>query len=514
MFHDEFYPTPPDVIDRMVQPWRIHPDRPALKLAGLTILEPSAGSGAMLTHLIHHSLVSPPARLHAVEPNPACRTLLQAIPQVSLVGDDFLQFAPSQQYDLILMNPPFSQGTRHLLHAWDISTTAHIACLLNAETVRNPFSAARKRVQQLIEEHGSVEFLGPVFAEADRPTDVDVALVRLRKVDQRDRFHFWNDHHWQQERPPIDYTEETLGNEVATNDLVAALVGQYRHVEHVFVDYLKAHRRLQHHVRTISTHSHRSFDDMLKDAIRFRDTPQEMVQHFMADLRQQAWQSVIARTRVSDLMTGSVRRDFDELQQSQQAMDFTEANIHALFELLFTNRSTILQRSVEESFDLMTRYHKENRVHQEGWLSNDAFKVTKKVVLPGCVQQGYVSGMQVSHYHQNTLNDIDRGVAMVDGRKLGDITTIVAALDDRFKGMKVYSGPLEDNTCTSTYFHIRFFKKGTIHLTWLDEGLRERFNLAAARCKKWLPMDHGRKADENRNSPAPTSNPHQLLLTS
>lgn len=494
MFDDEFYPTPPEVIRRMLQPWAMDPAKPKLDLAHKRIMDPSAGSGAILKYIAENAYLSrQPECLHAVEINPACRTLLEADPQIGLVGDDFLQFTTDRPYDLIVMNPPFSNGVKHLIHAWQLLTTGDVVCLLNAENIRNPHTMWRKRVVELIDTHGSVEFIGPVFAQAERKTDVEVALVRLAKVDERDRFGFWNDAYFQRERRNVDFDDSTLGNQVAVNDLVGALVGQYRGVEDIFVDYLKAYRRLRYHVAAISTGSHRSFDDMLKDAVRWRDKPEEMVGHFMADLREQAWHSIIVRTKLHDLMTASVRRDFDEMQRSQQAMAFTEENIHALFDLLWQNQYKILQRSVEESFDLMTKYHKQNRVHVEGWLSNDAFKVGPKVVLPGCVSLSFMGGMEVNHYHEKSLNDIDRGVAMVAGQRLGQITSITAALYDRFKGMKVHSGPLEDNTCESTYFHIRYFKKGTIHLTWLDDQLRERFNIAAAQCKRWLPMDHGRK---------------------
>ncbi|MBL7128508.1 MAG: DUF4942 domain-containing protein [Ignavibacteria bacterium] len=33
----------------------------------------------------------------------------------------------------------------------------------------------------------------------------------------------------------------------------------------------------------------------------------------------------------------------------------------------------------------------------------------------------------------------------------------------------------------------QFFKKGTIHLTFKDDKLWEKFNLEAARGKNWLP---------------------------
>ncbi len=45
----------------------------------------------------------------------------------------------------------------------------------------------------------------------------------------------------------------------------------------------------------------------------------------------------------------------------------------------------------------------------------------------------------------------------------------------------------------STYFDITVYKKGTIHLTFNDENILRRFNVAACRGRGWLPCDYGEK---------------------
>jgi len=39
---------------------------------------------------------------------------------------------------------------------------------------------------------------------------------------------------------------------------------------------------------------------------------------------------------------------------------------------------------------------------------------------------------------------------------------------------------------------IKFYKKGTIHLTFKDEALYQEFNYRACHAKKWLPNDEYR----------------------
>ncbi|WAR46323.1 hypothetical protein [Methylomonas rapida] len=82
------------------------------------------------------------------------------------------------------MNPPFSEGAKHVLKAWEILFDGEIVAILNAETVRNPFSKERLLLLRLIEQHGEVEFLQEMFVgeDAERKTPVDVALVWLKKT--------------------------------------------------------------------------------------------------------------------------------------------------------------------------------------------------------------------------------------------------------------------------------------------------------------------------------------------
>ena len=78
-----------------------------------------------------------------------------------IVHDDFLTFVSRKTYDLILMNPPFSAGCEHLLKAIELLKCCggKIRCLLNAETVRNPYSAQRQLLQQYLEEYAEAKGL-------------------------------------------------------------------------------------------------------------------------------------------------------------------------------------------------------------------------------------------------------------------------------------------------------------------------------------------------------------------
>jgi 16S rRNA G966 N2-methylase RsmD len=90
------------------------------------------------------------AKIHLIEIEPQLQELCKKYG--TLVAYDFLTFEPDTNYDYIFLNPPFSNGDEHLLKAWDIAKNTTIVCILNAETVRNPYSQKRKALQAIIDD--------------------------------------------------------------------------------------------------------------------------------------------------------------------------------------------------------------------------------------------------------------------------------------------------------------------------------------------------------------------------
>lgn len=98
-----------------------------------------------------------------------------------LVHDDFLTYKSFKRYDLVIMNPPFDNGAAHLLKALDMQKYGgSICCVLNAETVRNPFSEERRHLLQELDRLGAdIQFMDGAFATAERRADVDVAIIKI-----------------------------------------------------------------------------------------------------------------------------------------------------------------------------------------------------------------------------------------------------------------------------------------------------------------------------------------------
>ena len=129
----DFYPTPSTLAGKMLAKvdWK--------KVN--TILEPSAGKGDLVDAVIRFSQSSRnelynrsegvSRMFDVIEMDMNLRLLLRGR-DLRLVHDDFLTYHPQKRYDLLLMNPPFSEGAKHLLHAIELQRNGgQIVCLLN-----------------------------------------------------------------------------------------------------------------------------------------------------------------------------------------------------------------------------------------------------------------------------------------------------------------------------------------------------------------------------------------------
>lgn len=56
-----------------------------------------------------------------------------------------------------------------------------VIAIVNAETIRNPFSNRRKELVKLLEEYNAeINYLPSEFTSADRTTNVEVAMIKVK----------------------------------------------------------------------------------------------------------------------------------------------------------------------------------------------------------------------------------------------------------------------------------------------------------------------------------------------
>ena len=98
-----------------------------------------------------------------------------------MVGDDFLTFHTFKKYDLIAMNPPFSDGTKHLRKALELQKSGGaVICILNAQTIKNPYTRERMELLNILEKyHADISYMQDAFVESERSTSVEIAVIKV-----------------------------------------------------------------------------------------------------------------------------------------------------------------------------------------------------------------------------------------------------------------------------------------------------------------------------------------------
>ena len=145
MNFEQYYPTPEELGKKLAA---------LIKNPQPPILEPSAGTGNLIQAFRearkynHWEYRYSEKDFHCVEINPERAATLKGN-DFAVIWDNFLTFNPLMPYQTIIMNPPFHDGAKHLLKALNIlADGGEIACILNAESIKNPYNNERKALIQ------------------------------------------------------------------------------------------------------------------------------------------------------------------------------------------------------------------------------------------------------------------------------------------------------------------------------------------------------------------------------
>lgn len=478
MFDPEFFPTPPALIAHMLE---------KLDKDAVHFLDPSAGKGDIADHIAERRRYRQ-RDIDCIEQSPELVAILHD-KGYPVVGFDWLTYDGVCYYDAIVMNPPFSEGDKHLLKAWDFLHDGGIVCLLNAETIRNPHTASRQRLAAVIAEAGEVEFLGKAFQQAERKTDAEIALVYLQKVSEEDASEVWE----------LRGQEKEHGGD-APKDNLLALRDSLGNMQHYF-------EMANHHVIEAFRHLRKAdsymsgnglsighYEDAIKAGMgNFGHGKAE----FIRKHRKNAWKEVFNKTEFHKWLD---KKQQDELVRDIERngnIPFTATNIRGTLENIFLQRNKLFLRSVANVFDELRKYHPDNVHHIEGWKSNSSYKINRKIVFPyGCTFDDRISKNFSLRWSGSSIDiyaDLDRvmcglaGVDFTNCLKIGDV------LREAFRALGWDVVAPFDNTAQSQFFDIKFFKKGTVHLTFRDEKLWHAFNVAAADGRAEIGEDHNSK---------------------
>ena len=487
----QFYPTPPALARKA---WKKFRNTDFSK-----VLEPSAGKGDL-------ALACPEnGRSRKVVLPDCCEIDITKHPVIrekglSVVGFDFMQFSTGSIYSHIIMNPPFADGAKHVLKAWDILWDGEIVAIINAETLRNAFSRERQLLASIIAQHGEAEFLSSTFAvpDAERKTDVDVALVYLRK----------------QANVSEDIIGPILDELKRDSTTEETLAGDYREaaelalpnsvVENSVAAFNAAVRSMREAVVTEARAQY--YANLLGDTMAARNgdagrtSPNDSVEYVRntigkryIELKDRAWAGILRSANVTSHLSSAAQKRVEHEFEAIKQLEFTVLSIYGFLCGIVESQGKIQIDMACDVFDMITKYHTDNTVFYKGWKSNDKHRTcgmqvkTTRFILPGHSTESWQSNL--SWGSEQLLRDFDKVFAMLDGK-----LAPVAGLGDLFRGS--FQELCHGKRLSSSYFDVRYYPgAGTIHFFPSSKTLVGRLNLLVGRHRQWLPPVEARVSE-------------------
>lgn len=512
----EFYPTPAGLAQKMIE---------GIQWSHIgSILEPSAGKGDLLREIARaangYSRYYDGSNLEVdcIEIDGNLRQILKhAFSEaeakkydrfsadqkgffkkgINIVHDDFLQYSPFKEYDLIIMNPPFSNGDKHLLKALDIQKRGgSVICLLNAETIRNPYTETRKALAAQLKKHGAqIEFIEDAFMQAERKTGVEIALIKVHIPRIQEESEIYN--RMKAAEGVADINPDVTDLEV-TDFIKAAvarfnvevkagieLIRQYRALVPYMYSSLDENDKYKHPILRLTDNTDRGYDSV-------------SINSYLRKVRLKYWEALLSNPKFVGRLTSKLQEDYRKKVDSFANYDFSEFNIMTLSAEMNAQIKTGIEQEIITMFDTLTHEHSwypetlKNRHYFDGWATNKAHKIGKKVIIPCYGIYDAWDGLPRVYNAQKELADIERVLNFLDGNMTAEVN-LEQTLETNFKQGITKNIPLK-------YFKATLYKKGTVHLVFTCPELIERFNIYAAQQKAWLPPCYGKKKYKDMTS--------------
>src|SRR5690625_275049 len=426
-----------------------------------------------------------------------------------VVWDDFLTYETYKEYDFIIMNPPFSNGVDHVLKALELAETQLSRCeiyaILNKETLNNAYSSKRQELLRKLDEHGAdIRYVSGAFSEAERKTDVEVALIHA-KIEKTgagrsiyDSIPFFN----------AATSEETGAIETALSTHVKAsevadrlndierLVAEYETACGLARDTYEAVTAKQSVYSYISELNRREgevggeFSHIvpMEKTYRTQDLNDELDR-----LRRGYWALILDTDDFRELLTNEAIQKLNRQIEAANEMEINLANIRMLLTALGANQRDILIDSVVSIFEKITTYHmneySSNIHYYNGWKTNDAYRINKKIIIPiksefDMFDFGVGLSNEAPRYEyvtyevKNWIGDIIKAFKLID-----------STVSDEFEA-------ISDKEFENDTLRFRMFLNGNIHVWFKDLRLLAKLNYLCGSHFGWIPSEGEQERSE------------------
>jgi len=486
-----FYPTPQHLIEKMF----IGCNKDKIN----SVLEPSAGKGNIVDYLKNDFLRYQHRNdIDCIEIEPTLRDILKG-KDYRVVHDDFLTYRTQKQYDIVIMNPPFDQGDRHLLKALQMQENGGaVICLLNAETLKNPYSNTRKElVSELKRLNAEIEYIKNGFKDAERKTNVEVALIRVAIPEKTFDSDIFENMQKAMEFDEVEVSEQQEYALISADftEFLKQLIHQYHIEVSAGIKLIREYYAMSPYILNsmiLPEEKERDYRSPILE-LKVRDGHNyDLINDFVKSVRGKYWTYLFKNKSFMGKLTTNLQNYYYNRIAEMSEYEFSIYNILTIKEDIERSICKGVEETILELFDEFSRKHhwndeRSDNVHYyNGWKTNKAHKINSKIIIPFYAFSSYGTGMETYRAIQK-MHDMTKVFDYLDMGQTTYHYDVGNVIDNHFRMLITKNIPLK-------YFDVTFFKKGTCHIKFKNAELLEKFNLYGSQKKGWLPPSYGRKS--------------------
>ena len=403
----------------------------------------------------------------------------------NLVGRDFLNFEPPSFYDLIISNVPFSDGVHHLLKQIRIQERlgGAILTIINAETIKNTYSKERKiLVEKLKEYNAKIEYLKNEFSDAERKTNVEIAMIYI-DIPMKDKTTLFEKEFNRLNEEKININDmneitrkmnplERLCNEfkICRNNIIKL------YEEKIKIEKLFDGLGIDTELGIVNSNRYTSQGNVLD------------VNGFIQAINKTYWSKFIKETDLRSKLPSELKNTFNKGMEAQQDVEFNIENVRYFYEGLLMSIPESFNKCVADVYNKLTneynytesQYNKCVKVHYvNSWKTNKISKIEKKSIIP--LYTDYMYNVP------EVLNDLNIIFNDLSNKKY-DINKkeIIQALKNREKNID------------TEFFTLTAYSK-SLHIVYKDQELLKRFNFTAMKGSNLLGNNFNKKKYKDMN---------------
>lgn len=180
------------------------------------------------------------------------------------------------------------------------------------------------------------------------------------------------------------------------------------------------------------------------------------------NLDRDIWQDLMKRSGMLSVMDAQARDQWYRNLESKDVPAISTDSIYSTFEQLHRDKDEVFERGVINVFKSLSWDYK----------SNHPCKFGKKIIVNGLVSYNQW-GFTLNHSHRrDQLADLERMLFLLEGKAIPDNRRdITARLYEHIRAHRQRAEVYEDD-----YFTIKYFMKGSAHLTFKKPTLMDKMN--------------------------------------